>query len=384
MTCLKEHFKRTFDRPDAPLHFAAHSHHPWPDVTFEAHSRAWTDAATWLDQKWETVVPAQENKAKAHIARLLNLPSPDSIVFGQNTHEFLLRLLSCFEKGPVRVLTTSSEFHSLNRQLLRLAEAKQATVSYVDCAPYETFSDRLADEAAKGDFDLIYVSHVFFDSGFVFDGIEQLIAATPSQETFIAIDGYHSFMAMPVDLSSIAGRCFYLAGGYKYAMAGEGVCFMHCPPGYGPAPVNTGWYAAFGRLAQARSSQVPYAEDAQRFKGATYDPIGLYRLNAVQDWLLEIGESPLSLWQSSVSLQKFFLENLSSGRSMLLRADTLIDLPDRQFSARFLTFETDSASDLQNTLMTQNAITDCRGNRLRIGFSPYQNEDDVGRLITFL
>ena len=48
------------------------------------------------------------------------------------------------------------------------------------------------------------------------------------------IDGYHGFMALPTDFAAIAGRAFYLAGGYKYAMAGEGVCFMHCPPGYVP------------------------------------------------------------------------------------------------------------------------------------------------------
>ena len=27
-----------------------------------------------------------------------------------------------------------------------------------------------------------------------------------------------------------------------------GRCFMHCPPGYGPRPRDTGWYAAFGAL----------------------------------------------------------------------------------------------------------------------------------------
>ena len=42
------------------------------------------------------------------------------------------------------------------------------------------------------------------------------------------------FMARPTDLSDIADRAFYLAGGYKYAMAGEGCCFLHCPPDYGP------------------------------------------------------------------------------------------------------------------------------------------------------
>ena len=37
------------------LHAAAHSHHPWPDVTREAHLQAWDDAARHHDDKWDAV-----------------------------------------------------------------------------------------------------------------------------------------------------------------------------------------------------------------------------------------------------------------------------------------------------------------------------------------
>ena len=54
---------------------------------------------------------------------------------------------------------------------------------------------------------------------------------------------------MAVDCPYPLGRgVFYLGGGYKYAMAGEGMGFMHCPPGFGPRPPITGWYAEFGEL----------------------------------------------------------------------------------------------------------------------------------------
>src|SRR3546814_4193410 len=48
-----------------------------------------------------------------------------------------------------------------------------------------------------------------------------------------------------------SGRAFYLAGGYKYAMAGEGACFLHAPAGWGLRPRDTGWYAAFGALERS-------------------------------------------------------------------------------------------------------------------------------------
>ena len=41
-------FSRTFGRAGAPLHVAAHSHHPWPDVSYDAQLAAWEDAARLL------------------------------------------------------------------------------------------------------------------------------------------------------------------------------------------------------------------------------------------------------------------------------------------------------------------------------------------------
>jgi hypothetical protein len=45
-------------------------------------------------------------------------------------------------------------------------------------------------------------------------------------------------------------------------MAGEGVCFMHCPPGFARRPRDTGWFAAFGALEKARATHFAYIEAA--------------------------------------------------------------------------------------------------------------------------
>ena len=39
------HFSRFLGTEPDRLHFAAHSHHPWPDVTRDAQVQAWDDAA---------------------------------------------------------------------------------------------------------------------------------------------------------------------------------------------------------------------------------------------------------------------------------------------------------------------------------------------------
>ena len=96
-------FSRFLADPER-LHFAAHSHHPWPDVARDAQLQAWDDAARWIDAKWgpvfDTVVPT----AQRHIARLLKLPAAESVVFAPNLHEFVLWLASTVQRQPMRVL----------------------------------------------------------------------------------------------------------------------------------------------------------------------------------------------------------------------------------------------------------------------------------------
>jgi selenocysteine lyase/cysteine desulfurase len=189
-------------------------------------------------------------------------------------------------------------------------------------------------------------------------------------------------MAFPVDLQVIAARAFYLAGGYKYAMSGEGVCFMHCPPGYGERPRDTGWYAEFGALDKSRGGIVAYGTDASRFAGATFDPSGLYRFNAVMDWLARENLSVSAMHAHCQKLQRTFLDALGQVKTSLSPVSLMI--ADENRRGRFLTFRTSEAARLDGELGRRNIVVDHRGDRLRIGFGIYQDEDDVARLVEAL
>ena len=370
------HFALTFGREDAPLHVAAHSHHPWPDVSFEAQQNAWIDAAHRLDRKWDFIFAEVIPAAQRHVAHQLALPDPKSIAFGPNTHSFVMRLFSCFPAGrPLRVLTTSSEFMSFSRQIARFEEDGSAQVTRVGTEPLATFEERFAEAASKGKFDLIYFSQVFFDSGYAVRDPSALVNAVRDDATFVVIDGYHGFMAVPTDVSEIAARVFYLAGGYKYAMAGEGVCFLHCPPGYGLRPRDTGWYAGFSAL-EGGASAVNYARDGGRFLGATFDATALYRLNVVQEWMLQQGLTVEKMLSHVRAIERAFL---NESRSVDVSAATLV-VPDETQRGRFLAFRTKRAGAIVEQLATKNVIADHRGDRLRIGFGIYHTEDDAKRL----
>jgi selenocysteine lyase/cysteine desulfurase len=373
-------FARTFGREGAPLHVAAHSHHPWPDVSYDAQTAAWDDAARLLDRKWDHVFEHVIPKAQAHVARQLALPDPKTLAFGPNTHSFVLRILSCLPRDrPLRVLTTDAEFMSFSRQLARLEEDHSAVVTRVPTLPFGTFEERFTGEAAKGGHDLVFFSQVFFDSGHAVRDLARLVQAVKQPEIFVVIDGYHGFMAVPTDLSAIAGRAFYVAGGYKYAMAGEGACFLHCPPGYGLRPRDTGWYAGFGAL-ESGAPGVPYAKDGSRFMGATFDVSALYRFNAVQDWLARESRSVEKMLAHVRSLEYLFLRE---SRSTDVNAATLL-VPDEARRGRFLAFRTPNAGAIVARLAAKNIIADHRGDRLRIGFGIYHTEVDARRLAAAL
>lgn len=379
-------FKRLFGRslgadPER-LHFAAHSHHLWPDASFDGQMEAWNDAARLADRKWDKVMDEVWPAAQAEVSAELGTGIPDAIVFAPNTHDLLVRLFAAISgESPVRVLTSDGEFHSARRQFARWEDAGAAVIERIPAEPFDSFSDRFLAAAQPGAHQLIFVSQVMFGSGRLFEQVEQLAALGRADGPWVVIDGYHAFMAIDRPFGERAsGSAFYLGGGYKYAMSGEGCAFMHAPPDFGPRPPITGWFAEFEDLSLPPGS-VGYARDASRFLGATFDPSALYRFTAVRRMLGENGLTTARISAHVENLQRRLLDSL--GGTPLAEAELLNPL-DGGPHARFLAFRSPHAQRWYAELKAQNCITDVRGDVLRIGFGIYQDERDVERLVELL
>ncbi len=278
-------------------------------------------------------------------------------------------------------MTSSGEFHSARRQFARWAENGDIVLTEVDPEPFDSFSERFLTAAGKGEHDLILVSQVLFGSGRLFGETAALGALGRPDGPWVVIDGYHAFMAIDHPFAAAtADSAFYIAGGYKYAMAGEGCAFLHAPPGFGARPPITGWYAEFEDLSLPPGS-VGYAADAARFLGATFDPSGLYRFNAVQRMLEENGLTTERISNHTTALQEELLQAV--GGTPLIGAELLNPLGPGPH-ARFLALRSVHAQRWYSALRAQNCITDVRGEVLRIGFGIYQDQDDVNRLAALL
>ncbi len=383
---MYKHFYSRFLAADPErLHFAAHSHHAWPDVTRQAQLQYWDDSAKYMDHKWDHVFGEIVPKAQRHIAETIGVSDPSAICFAPNTHDFVTRLLSCFEPGrALRILSTDSEFHSFRRQLRRLLELPNVEASIIDVQPFKSFTQRFKAACAKADYDLIYLSQVFFNSSFLVRDLDALLSDSLSKEGLLVVDGYHAFMAVPFSLQKLQQKIFYLAGGYKYAQSGEGACFMYVPPARKLRPIDTGWFAYYDALEtplekpEKGGEPVKYSPSGMRFAGATFDPSGIYRFNAVMDLLHENKLSVKTIHEYVQSLQRYFLDALERIKpAFLSRSELIFDSFDTL--GHFLSFKTAAAKAINQALDENKIITDYRGDILRFGFGMHQDMGDIDK-----
>ena len=379
---FKPLFARSLGAAPERLHFAAHSHHLWPDASYEGQVECWEDAAAQADHKWDKVMDQVWPEAQANVARELGSGDPSAIVFASNTHDLLIRLAAaCPRNGgsALRVLTSDGEFHSARRQLARWTETGDIELIKVAAEPFDDFSERFLAEAEAGGHDLILVSQLLFNSGWLFDRVADLAALARPDGPWVVIDSYHAFMAIEAPVTpAITSSAFILGGGYKYAMAGEGMGFMYCPPGYGERPPITGWFAEFGDLTAPPGSSVGYTKDAMRFMGATFDPSALYRFNAIQRAFKENGLTTARIAAWVANLQAQFVSAVAG--CAVGDAELLNPLGGGPH-ARFLAYRDARAQRWCEELNARQIVTDVRGDVLRIGFGLYQDEEDVDRLV---
>src|SRR5688572_16535859 len=124
------------------LLFTGHSHQAWPDVAFDGMLEAFNDAANLVDDKWPRAF-VKADAVRAGYARLLG-DKPDQIALAENTHELVTKWLSALPlRTRPRLVTTDGEYHSIRRQLDRLAEERLIELAKIPATPTSDLSERL-------------------------------------------------------------------------------------------------------------------------------------------------------------------------------------------------------------------------------------------------
>ncbi len=368
------------------LLLTGHSHQAWPDVAFEGQKRAWLDAAELADEKWERAFASAEAVRRGY-AGLLD-DDASRIALAANTHELVVRFLSALPlRARPRLVTTDGEFHTIRRQLDRLAE-EGIEIERVPADPADTLSERVAS-AVDDRTAAALVSSVLYRDARIVPGLGRTLEACERVGALLLVDAYHALDAIPVSLAAEGlTRAYVVGGGYKYCQLGEGNCFLRFPEGCDLRPVVTGWFSDFEALEAAAGegaagARVAYGPGPDRFAGSTYDPTSHYRAAEVFRFFAAAGLTPELLREVSqhqVGLLAAGFDALDLDPELITRDR---DAPLAQI-AGFLALRTPRARELRAALRERGVLADHRDRLLRLGPAPYLSDAQLGAAVAAL
>ena len=378
---IRPHYSRFLDLLGEDILLTAHSHQAWPDISREGQLTAWDDAADLVDNKWSKIFNSVLPEFQRRVATRLGSSRPLDLAIAPNTHELVYRLASCFPTDG-RVVTTDAEFHTLRRQLTRLAEDGLAltVVPVEDGGDYAGRFLAAVDQARPH---WAALSHVLFSTARVLADLPHILAGLAERGVPVLVDTYHSFNALPLDVDRWPGTVFVTGGGYKYAQSGEGCCWLLLPENASDfRPRHTGWFADFVGLDDEQS-RVNYGPRGLRFFGATFDPTALYRAVWTMRWMDEQGLSPGALRTQSLRATRLII-SLFDRYDFAAKGVQLVTPREDDLRGAFVVMKTDRAARLCEALAMRGVRIDRRGALLRFGPAPYTTSREIARAMSVL
>src|SRR3989442_15176361 len=155
------------------------------------------------------------DRVRRGFAQLLD-DADGAIALGANTHELLVRWLSALPlRRRPRLVTTTGEFHTIRRQLDRLAEEGLGVVK-VSAHPAATLAERLAwavdDRTAA-----VLVSAVLYENAHVVPNLAHVLVVCRRVGAELLVGAYHALHVVAVTLrTDRLPEAFVVGGGYQH------------------------------------------------------------------------------------------------------------------------------------------------------------------------
>jgi cysteine desulfurase/selenocysteine lyase len=160
---------------------------------------------------------AAYEEAREKVAKFINAPSPESVIFTRNTTESINLVAYTWGRASVRegdeILLTQMEHHSNLIPWQRLAAEKGATIRYIEMTDQQT----LALDGLENLFDfrtrIMAMPHVSNSMGTI-NPVEKIAAEARRNGTMFLVDGAQGAPHLPVDVQAI-GCDFYAFSSHK-------------------------------------------------------------------------------------------------------------------------------------------------------------------------
>ncbi len=171
---------------------------------------------------------AAYEEARAKVARFINAPSPECIVFTRNTTEAINLVAYTWGRANVGpdsgVLLTLLEHHSNIVPWQRLTAEKGASLRYIGLTGHQTLEldgfENLMDSRTR----LLSVAQVSNALGTI-NPVQKLTAEAHRNGTMVLVDGAQSVPHMPVDVQAMDCDFFAFSGHKMLGPTGVGVLY---------------------------------------------------------------------------------------------------------------------------------------------------------------
>jgi kynureninase len=296
-----------------------------------------------MDGAWNHWLEARE-KYRALTARLVNAPSPDSIVPKTSAGQGLRAVLNSFSGKP-RVLATDAEFDSLDFILRVYRQQERIQLKIV---PFENFEFEPSD--------LVVISTVAFRSAKIFRNLPSIIKKVHARKAKVLLDVYHHAGVLPLDLAALDAD-FAVGGSYKYLRGGPGACWLYAHPRHHRlVTLDTGWFAKKDAFAYERPEPPQFGRGGDAWLESTPPVLSPVQALAGLELTLELGVEEIRRYSLA---QKSFLASL-------LRKHGAASQGEGEDFGAFLTVTDKNAARLAERLQNRGIKADARGSALRL------------------
>ena len=242
---------------------------------------------------------AQREQARATVARFLNAPSPEEVVFVRGTTEAINLVAATWGRENVgpgdEVLITGLEHHSNLVPWQRLCEEQGAALRV---APIDDRGEARLDEFARllsPRTRVAAFAHVSNALG-TLNPVREMTEMAHRAGAIVVVDGAQAVPHLAVDVQAL-GCDFYAFSGHKVygpsgigALWGRGELLAAMPP----------WQSGGGMVGSVRFERTTYAPPPHRFEAGTPFIEGAAGLAAALDYLTALGLPAVGAWEGEL------------------------------------------------------------------------------------
>lgn len=237
--------------------------------------------------------------ARESIARFINAPSTDQVLFTRGTTEGLNLVASTF--GPMTVdegdeiLLTEMEHHSNIVPWQLLADRVGATIRVLPVTDRgELHVDRIDDHLTR-DTAIVAVTHVSNTLGTI-NPLEALIDAAHDRDVPVVVDGAQSAPHLPIDVQALDADFFVFSGHKMFGPTGIGVLYgkrKHLeamPPYHGGGDM----------IDEVSFDGTTYDDLPHKFEAGTPNIAGVIGIGTAADYIMELDWSAVQTHEDDV------------------------------------------------------------------------------------